>query len=69
MKTIEERSRHYASMYMHPKLYEQAKREYIKIATEQKSIDIEKAWQWIKNNFDKDEGGEIEYCFRKAMEE
>lgn len=30
---------------------------------------VEKACEWIKSNIDKDEGGEMEYCFRKAMEE
>lgn len=35
---------------------------------QQKAIAIDKACEWIKSNLDKDEGGEIEYCFRKAME-
>lgn len=51
MKTIKERASHYASMYMHPKLYEQAKGEYIKIATEQRGIDIRFIRQWLEREY------------------
>lgn len=53
-------------------------RAYVKGATEQKAIDIEKAYEWLKNNWreyvDQDGDGMIlfgnwESDFRKALEE
>ena len=80
MKTIEERSKEYASkkgdislslIYNEAlaRIYEEA---YIAGATEQKAIDIEKACEWLKNNL-REYGiilfGHWESDFRKVMEE
>ena len=87
MKTIEERSKEYApgtsnSDSLFPTristLAAIERRGYIAGATEQKAIDIDKACEWLKNNWreyvNQDRDGMIlfghwEYDFRKAMEE
>ena len=55
MKTIAERAREYAEnedLVQGTDGYEYCLRDYIKGATEQKAIDIEKACEWIKKNFE-----------------
>lgn len=81
MKTIAERAREYAEnedLVQGTDGYEYCLRDYIKGATEQKVIDIDKACEWMKNNWreyvNQDRDGMIlfghwEYDFRKAMEE
>ena len=81
MKTIVERAREYAKnedLVYGTDGYEYCLRDYIKGATEQKVIDIDKACEWLKNNWreyvNQDRDGMIlfghwEYDFRKAMEE
>ena len=81
MRTIEERAREYAGnedLVYGTDGYEYCLRDYIKGATEQKVIDIDKACEWLKNNWREyvvqDRDGMIlfghwEYDFRKAMEE
>ena len=81
MKTIAERAREYAKnedLVQGTDGYEYCLRDYIKGATEQKVIDIDKACEWMKNNWreyvNQDRDGMIlfghwEYDFRKAMEE
>ena len=81
MKTIEERAREYAGnedLVYGTDGYEYCLRDYIKGATEQKVIDIDKACEWLKNNWreyvNQDRDGMIlfghwESDFRKAMEE
>ena len=81
MKTIAERAREYAEnedLVQGTDGYEYCLRDYIKGATEQKVIDIDKACEWLKNNWREyvvqDRDGMIlfghwEYDFRKAMEE
>ena len=81
MKTIAERAREYAEnedLVQGTDGYEYCLRDYIKGATEQKVIDIDKACKWLKNNWreyvNQDRDGMIlfghwEYDFRKAMEE
>ena len=81
MKTIAERAREYAGnedLVYGTDGYEYCLRDYIKGATEQKVIDIDKACEWLKNNWqeyvNQDRDGMIlfghwEYDFRKAMEE
>ena len=81
MKTIAERAREYAKnedLVHGTDGYEYCLRDYIKGATEQKVIDIDKACEWLKNNWREyvvqDRDGMIlfghwEYDFRKAMEE
>ena len=81
MKTIAERAREYAKnedLVQCTDGYEYCLRDYIKGATEQKVIDIDKACEWLKNNWreyvNQDRDGMIlfghwEYDFRKAMEE
>ena len=81
MKTIAERAREYAKnedLVQGTDGYEYCLRDYIKGATEQKVIDIDKACEWLKNNWREyvvqDRDGMIlfghwEYDFRKAMEE
>ena len=81
MKTIAERAREYAEnedLVQGTYGYEYCLRDYIKGATEQKVIDIDKACEWLKNNWreyvNQDRDGMIlfghwEYDFRKAMEE
>ena len=81
MKTIAERAREYADnedLVQGTDGYEYCLRDYIKGATEQKVIDIDKACEWLKNNWREyvvqDRDGMIlfghwEYDFRKAMEE
>ena len=81
MKTIAERAREYAEnedLVYGTDGYEYCLRDYIKGATEQKVIDIDKACEWLKNNWREyviqDRDGMIlfghwEYDFRKAMEE
>ncbi len=81
MKTIAERAREYAKnedLVQGTDGFEYCLRDYIKGATEQKAIDIEKACEWMKNNWreyvNQDRDGMIlfghwEYDFRKAMEE
>ena len=87
MKAIEERAKEFApdprdTDYI---LYSEAgyvvnrfRDAYIAGATEQKAIDIDKACEWLKNNWreyvNQDRDGMIlfghwEYDFRKAMEE
>ena len=81
MKTIAERAREYAKnedLVEGTDGFEYCLRDYIKGATEQKIIDIDKACEWLKNNWreyvNQDRDGMIlfghwEYDFRKAMEE
>ena len=81
MKTIRERAREYAKnedLVEGTDGFEYCLRDYIKGATEQKVIDIDKACEWLKNNWreyvNQDRDGMIlfghwEYDFRKAMEE
>ena len=81
MKTIAERAREYAEnedLVQGTDGYEYCLRDYIKGATEQKVIDIDKACEWLKNNWREyvvqDRDGMIlfghwEYDFRKAMED
>lgn len=81
MKTIAERAREYAEnedLVQGTDGYEYCLRDYIKGATEQKVIDIDKACEWLKNNWreyvNQDRDGMIlfghwEYDFRKSMEE
>ena len=81
MKTIAERAREYAKnedLVQGTDGYEYCLRDYIKGATEQKVIDIDKACEWLKNNWreyvNQDRDGMIlfghwEYDFRKAMED
>ena len=81
MKTIAERAREYAEnedLVYGTDGDEYCLRDYIKGATEQKVIDIDKACEWLKNNWREyvvqDRDGMIlfghwEYDFRKAMEE
>ena len=81
MKTIAERAREYAEnedLVYGTDGYEYCLRDYIKGATEQKVIDIDKACEWLKNNWreyvvQERDGmilfGHWEYDFRKAMEE
>ena len=81
MKTIAERASEYAKnedLVQGTDGYEYCLRDYIKGATEQKVIDIDKACEWLKNNWreyvNQDRDGMIlfghwEYDFRKAMEE
>ena len=81
MKTIAERAREYAEnedLVQGTDGYEYCLRDYIKGATEQKVIDIDKACEWLKNNWreyvNQDRDGMIlfghwEYDFRKAMED
>ena len=81
MKTIAERAREYAEnedLVQGTDGYEYCLRDYIKGATEQKVIDIDKACEWLKNNWreyvvqDRDGiilFGHWEYDFRKAMED
>ena len=75
MKAIEERAKEYSKgRWDEPTAYE----AYIAGAIEQKAIDIEKACEWLKNNWreyvNQDRDGMIlfghwESDFRKAMEE
>ena len=81
MKTIRERATEYAEsedLVQGTDGFEYCLRDYIKGATEQKVIDIDKACEWLKNNWreyvNQDRDGMIlfghwEYDFRKAMEE
>ena len=81
MKTIVERAREYAEnedLVQGTDGFDYCLRDYIKGATEQKVIDIDKACEWLKNNWreyvNQDRDGMIlfghwEYDFRKAMEE
>lgn len=81
MKTIVERAREYAEnedLVQGTDGFDYCLRDYIKGATEQKAIDIDKACEWLKNNWreyvNQDRDGMIlfghwEYDFRKAMEE
>ena len=81
MKTIAERAREYAEnedLVQGTDGFEYCLRDYIKGATEQKVIDIDKACEWLKNNWREyvvqDRDGMIlfghwEYDFRKSMEE
>ena len=81
MKTIAERAREYAEnedLVHGTDGYEYCLRDYIKGATEQKVIDIEKACNWMKEQVYQEYGGSpLERLipdirideFRKAMEE
>lgn len=81
MKTIAERAREYAEnedLVQGTDGYEYCLRDYIKGATEQKVIDIEKACKWLKEQVYQEYGGgprerlipdTIIEDFRKAMEE
>ena len=82
MKTIAERAREYAEnedLVQGTDGYEYCLRDYIKGATEQKVIDIDKACEWIKENFEYYVDVEVSSYytygdkfvddFRKAMEE
>lgn len=81
MKTIVERAREYAEnedLVQGTDGFDYCLRDYIKGATEQKAIDIEKACEWLRNNWreyvNQDRDGMIlfghwESDFRKSMEE
>lgn len=79
MKTIAERAREYAEnedLVQGTDGFEYCLRDYIKGATEQKVIDIEKACEWLSNYFVfEHEAMSAQGCdaflraFRKAMEE
>lgn len=82
MKTIAERAREYAEnedLVQGTDGYEYCLRDYIKGANEQKAIDIDKACEWIKENFEYYVDVEVSSYytygdkfvddFRKAMEE
>ena len=81
MKTIAERAREYAEnedLVQGTDGYEYCLRDYIKGATEQKVIDIDKACEWLKEQvYQEYGGGPLERLipdtmiedFRKAMEE
>lgn len=81
MKTIAERAREYAKnedLVYGTDGYEYCLRDYIKGATEQKVIDIDKACKWMKEQvYQEYGGGPLERLipdtsieeFRKAMEE
>lgn len=79
MKTIRERAREYAEnedLVYGTDGYEYCLRDYIKGATEQKAIDIEKVCDWLSNYFVfEHEGMTAQGCdaflrkLRKAMEE
>ena len=81
MKTIRERATEYAEsedLVQGTDGFEYCLRDYIKGATDQKAIDIDKACEWLKNNWreyvNQDRDGMIlfghwESDFRKAMEE
>ena len=82
MKTIAERAREYAEnedLVQGTDGYEYCLRDYIKGATEQKVIDIDKACEWIKENFEYYVDVEVSSYytygdkfvddFRKAMED
>lgn len=81
MATIEERAREYAEsevIEQNTAEFMNCQQDYIKGATDQKSIDIEKACEWLKNNWreyvNQDRDGMIlfghwESDFRKAREE
>lgn len=81
MKTIRERAREYAEnedLVQGTDGFDYCLRDYIKGATEQKAIDIDKACEWLKEQVYQEYGGGprerlipdtmIEE-FRKAMEE
>lgn len=81
MKTIAERAREYAEnedLVQGTDSFEYCLRDYIKGATEQKVIDIDKACKWMKEQvYQEYGGGPLERLipdtsieeFRKAMEE
>lgn len=81
MKTIVERAREYAEnedLVQGTDGFDYCLRDYIKGATEQKAIDIDKACEWLRNNLreyvnqDRDGMilfGHLESDFRKSMEE
>ena len=79
MKTIAERAREYAEnedLVQGTDGYEYCLRDYIKGATEQKAIDLEKVCDWLSNYFVfEHEGMTAQGCdaflrkLRKAMEE
>lgn len=81
MKTIRERAREYAEnedLVQGTDSFEYCLRDYIKGATEQKVIDIDKACKWMKEQvYQEYGGGPLERLipdtsieeFRKAMEE
>ena len=81
MKTIAERAREYAEnedLVYGTDGYEYCLRDYIKGATEQKVIDIDKACEWLKEQvYQEYGGGPLERLipdtmiekFRNAMEE
>ena len=81
MKTIAERAREYAEnedLVQGTDGYEYCLRDYIKGATEQKALDIDKACEWLKEQvYQEYGGGPLERLipdtmiedFRKAMEE
>ena len=77
MKTIAERAREYAEnedLVQGTDGYEYCLRDYIKGATEQKVIDIDKACEIVRNIAneyfgDWEQSCKVEDTFRKAMEE
>ena len=75
MKSIEERAKEVGILYQLRSDYPYDKKSimagYIKGAADQKVIDIDKAWQWIKNNIYEMRLYGLGVCenhFRKAME-
>ncbi len=77
MRTIEERAKEVGILYQLRSDYPYDKRSimvgYIRGATDQKDIDIEKAYEWIKENVECGVHPQSAYGFadrfRKAMEE
>lgn len=79
MKTIEERALDYANeigIDSNTDYFDYCQQDYIAGATEQKAIDIDKACEWIRNNWreyiyrDMDDGilfGHWESAFRESM--
>lgn len=74
MKTIKERAKEYAQMAFpySPYYFEATRKEYIKIMTEQRDIDIDKAWSLAYSMYQAGRDNLIPLTkdeFIKAMEE
>ena len=74
MKTIEERAKEYAQKAFpySPYYFEATRKEYIKIMTEQRDIDIDKSWSLAYSMYQAGRDNLIPLTkdeFRKAMED
>ena len=73
METIEERAIEYANKKWTPEYHFIAEESYIAGAKEQKVIDIDKAYEWLKENIEGGVHPQSAYGFvdrfRKAMKE